>query len=338
MVSIRLVSPLGAAAGWRWAFIFLSAGAFSVRGPICPAAQSHAVKNWRPSSAGASSAGRPASGGPVKAHVMDIPYETTLVTKALWSAAIVLGLSAFAERVSTRIAGILAGAPQNVVLVYFFVGRDLGIDHVTQSTPHGIASFSATVAFALAYYLGSSRFARYSALAGSLIGLAAFITVAVVLSVIPFTLLSATALTLSAIGISVWVSKGIELTPVEQPVRYTPILLLLRASAAAILIVSVIALAEILGPRWTGLLTGFPTVVLPTLLIIHLTYGAAQTHAIIRNFPVGLGSIILYILSVPITFPLWGVYGGTATSLIVSFLYLAAAALMDGRRSASQSS
>jgi uncharacterized membrane protein (GlpM family) len=268
---------------------------------------------------------------------MDIPHETTLLAKVLWSAAIVLGLSAVAERVSMRIAGILAGAPQNVVLVYFFVGRDMGIDHVTQSTPHGIASFSATIAFVLAYYLGSSCFTRYSAVAGSLIGVAAFTAVAGILSAIPFTLATATTLTLCSIGTAVWLVKPLKSMPLEKPVRYTPSLLFLRGSLAAILIVGVITLAEILGVRWTGLLTGFPTILLPTLLIIHLTYGTAHTHAIIRNFPVGAGSIILYILSIPITFPLWGIYGGTAASLGASFLYLAAVAMLGGSHSARRS-
>jgi hypothetical protein len=259
---------------------------------------------------------------------MDIPHETTLLAKAFWSAAVVLGLSAVAERVSLRVAGILAGTPQNLALVYFFVGRDMGIDHVTQSAPHAIASFSATIAFALAYYLGSSRFPRYSAVAGSLIGLAVFITVAVVLSMIPFSLASATGLTLCTIGGAGWLGRDIALKRVDKPVRYTARLLILRGTSAAVLVVSVITLAEILGPRWTGLLTGFPTIFLPALLIIHLTYGAAQTHAIIRNFPVGLGAIIPYILSVTVTFPVWGVYGGTAASLAISLLYLAAVALI----------
>jgi uncharacterized membrane protein (GlpM family) len=264
--------------------------------------------------------------------IMDIPHETTLLAKVLWSAAIVLGLSVVAERVSMRVAGILSGAPQNVVLVYFFVGRDKGIDHVTQSAPHGVASFSATIAFVLTYYWGSSRFTRHSAIAGSLIGIAAFAIVAVVLSMIPFTLVSATALTLSVIAIAVWLSHRIEVMPLKDPVRYTASLLLLRGSVAATLIVGVITLAELLGVRWTGLLTGFPTILLPTLLIIHFTYGSAHAHAIIRNFPVGVGSIILYILSIPITFPLWGIYGGTAASLGASFLYLAAVALLTAPR------
>lgn len=255
-----------------------------------------------------------------------------LLAKAFLSAAIVLGLSAVAERVSPRVAGILAGAPHGIVIVYFFVGRDMGVDHVTQSAPHGIASFSATIAFALAYYLASSRFVSHSAVAGALIGFIAFIVVALVLSLIPFTLATATAWTSCAIGLAFWSGRGIEVKLVEKPVRYTLRLLVWRASAAAVLIVCVVTLGEMLGPRWTGLLTGFPFVLLPTLIIIHLTYGASQTHAIIRNFPVALGSVILYILSVTITFPLWGIYGGTAVSLAGSVLYLAAVALIFRQR------
>jgi uncharacterized membrane protein (GlpM family) len=264
---------------------------------------------------------------------MDIPHEATLLAKVFWSAAIVLGLSAIAERVSMRVAGILAGAPQNVVLVYFFVGRDMGIDHVTQSVPHGIASFSATIAFVLAYHLGSSCFRRCSAVAGALIGVAVFAAVAGILSAIPFTLATATTLTLCTIGFAIWLGRGLRFIPLKKPVRYTPGLLLLRGSLAAMLIVGVIALAEILGVRWTGLLTGFPTILLPTLLILHLTYGVSHTHAIIRNFPVGVGSIILYILSIPITFPRWGIYGGTAASLGASLLYLAAVTQLGGSNS-----
>jgi hypothetical protein len=186
--------------------------------------------------------------------------------------------------------------------------------------------------------LGSAAFDRYSAVAGALLGVAAFATVASVLSIIPFTLLTGTILTLCSIAIALWVGKGIKLAPLQRPVRYTPRLLLLRASVAAILIVGVIFLAQILGPRWTGLLTGFPTIVLPTLLIIHFNYGTAATHAMIRNFPIGLGSIVLYILSVPITFPIFGIYGGTAASLVVSILYLATVAVIDERRSVSRPS
>jgi len=188
--------------------------------------------------------------------------------------------------------------------------------------PHGIASFSGTLVFVLVYYWTSSRLARFPALGGAMAAIAAYLGIASVLATIPFTLASGTALTVFVIALSHWLLRKIDFAALVRPISYTAHLLLLRGGVAAALIITVIMLAEILGPRWTGLLVGFPTTLLPTLLIIHFTHGTAATHAMIRNFPIGMGSIILYILSVPHSFTLWGVYGGTAASLAVAFTYL----------------
>ena len=253
---------------------------------------------------------------------MDTPHETSLLAKALWSAGIVMGLAFVAERIGTRIAGLLAGAPLSAVLIFFFVGRDMGIAYIVDSVPHGIASFSGTLVFVLVYYWTSSRLARFPALGGAMAAIAAYLGIASVLATIPFTLASGTALTVFVIALSHWLLRKIDFAALVRPISYTAHLLLLRGGVAAALIITVITLAEILGPRWTGLLVGFPTTLLPTLLIIHFTHGTAATHAMIRNFPIGMGSIILYILSVPHSFTLWGVYGGTAASLAVAFTYL----------------
>jgi hypothetical protein len=253
---------------------------------------------------------------------MESPYETSILAKVIWSAGVVLALTAIAERVGTRVAGILSGAPLSAVIIYFFVGRDMGTAYVVDSIPHGIAAFTATLAFVLAYYGTAAWFTRAAALGSVLSAITAFIVVAFGLAAIPFTLTSATATTVCVIVISIWLFRKIEFVSVENPVRYTVWLLILRGGFAAVLIVAAIALAEILGPRWTGLLVGFPSTLLPTLVIIHVTYNTASTHAMIRNFPVGMGSIVLYILSVNFTFPLWGVHGGTAASLAASLIYL----------------
>lgn len=264
-----------------------------------------------------------------------MPFETlnlaAIAAKVLWSAGLVLGLAFLAERVGTRIAGILAGAPQNTVLLFFFVGLDMGVGRVVDSVPHAIASFTATVGFGLAYYLASLWSPRWPAFAGAMAGTLAFFAIAYGLSLVSFTLVDATALTLSVIVAAIWVFRRIVLVSVAKPVRYTPGLLLLRGSAAALLIVASITAAELLDARWTGLLTGFPAILLPTLLIINVTYGTPSTHALIRNFPLGATSIIIYILTVPITFPEFGVAGGTAASLAVSLTYLTAVAIWGGR-------
>ena len=265
--------------------------------------------------------GRPQRGR----HAVEVSQETSLLAKALWSAGIVLGLTFVAERVGTRAAGILSGAPLNAVLVYFFVGRDLGVDYVVASVPHAIAAFTATLAFVLAWYRASTALPRFTAPASAVLSSLVFVALAAVLVEIPFSFASATALTAFAIAFAIWLFRRIEFVPVRRPVRYTPALLLARGGLAAALVVTVIGLAGLLGPRWAGVLAGFPATLLPTLAIVQATYGTGSTHAMIRGFPVGVVSIILYIASVPVTFPRFGVAGGTAASLAVSFAYLAAA-------------
>lgn len=261
-----------------------------------------------------------------------VPFDlVAIAAKIVWSAGLVLGLSFLAERVSTRVAGIVAGAPQNTVLLYLFVGLDMGVEHVVSSTPHGLASFSATIAFVLAYYFASRACVRWPAAAGALAGTIVFFAIAAALSQVHFTLLEAMALTLTVVLVAHWIFKRIDFIAVTAPVRYTPGLLVLRGGIAALFIVASIAAAEILGTRWTGLLTGFPAILLPTLLIINITYGTASTHAIIRNIPLGVTSILLYILTVPITFPNFGILGGTAASLAASLLYLGAIGFAGSR-------
>ncbi len=255
---------------------------------------------------------------------MDNPYETSLLAKVLWSAGIVLCLAAIAERVSTRVAGILSGAPLSAVILYFFVGREMGTAYVVESVPHGIAAFSATLAFVLAYYKSSRWLSNWVPLGSAVIAIAVFLVVAGGLVLIPFTLTGATVTTGCVIAFAIWLFRKIEFIQVEKPVKYTPRLLFLRGGTAAALIVTAIALAENLGPRWTGLLVGFPSTLLPTLVIIHTTYGTPSAQALLRNFPVGMGSIILYILCVSYAFPRWGVYGGTAAALTVAVLYISA--------------
>ena len=58
------------------------------------------------------------------------------------------------------------------------------------------------------------------------------------------------------------------------------------------------------------------------MLIVHLTYSAAHVHAMLSAFPVGLGSVIIYIVTVSETFPRYGVNWGSLSALAAAWTYL----------------
>ena len=255
---------------------------------------------------------------------MDFILEASILVKVAASVVAVLGLTFIAERASTRVAGVLTGAPVGVVVVYFFVGYDMGTDYAVASVPYGIVSFTATLFFVLTYFLASSALRWAGSVVSTLLASGVFVAVAALLAEVAFSIVGGIALTTGAAIAAMWLFRRITLVAVTRPVRITPRLLVVRGAFAALLIVGVISLGKALGPRWAGLLAGFPVTLLPTLLIIHLTYGAASTHALIRNFPLGVVSIVLYVASVAITFPTLGVFGGSLASLAISSTYLVA--------------
>lgn len=252
-----------------------------------------------------------------------------LLVKVLASGGAVLTLSILAERLGPRVAGVLSGAPIGAVLVYFFVGHEAGTGLVVASIPHAVAGLSATLAFLYAYYLASAKAQRLAVVAAVVAGVAAFLGVALVLSKVPFTLGGALALTATAAlvaGLSL--RARIANLRIRLRIRMTPRVIVFRVGLSTAFVVTIIGLAKTLGPSWAGLLVGFPMTLLPLLLILHLTYSGAHVHALIRNFPIGMVGLILYLLSIPHTFPAFGVTLGTLVSLGVSGLYLVALPLI----------
>ena len=61
---------------------------------------------------------------------------------------------------------------------------------------------------------------------------------------------------------------------------------------------------------------------LPLVVIIHYTYDASRVHAVLKSFPKGLGSLVVYTLAVFIFYPLYGIYLGTLTAYGFATLYL----------------
>ncbi|MBL4690390.1 MAG: hypothetical protein JKY68_02860 [Rhodospirillales bacterium] len=252
-------------------------------------------------------------------------FDTLLLAKILISGGIVLGLSLLAERVGPRVAGVLSGAPLGAVIVYFFLGLEAGPDAVVASIPHAVAGLSGTLVFVYVYYRASLWPFRFAVITSLVAGVAAFICLALVLSRIPFNLGSALALAAAAaIFTGLSFRARIDNLRISWRVRITPLVIAFRVGLSTTFVVSIIGLAKILGPSWAGLLVGFPMTLLPLLLIVHMTYSREHSHALIRNFPIGIVGLIIYLLSIPYTFPAFGVPLGTIASLGVACLYLIA--------------
>ncbi len=245
-----------------------------------------------------------------------------LVSKVLVSITFVVGLSLVAERVSPRVAGILAGYPLGAAISLFFIGIENGREFAAQGAVYTLGGLSASLVFVYFYYRVSSKVRRWELLASTLAGIAGFLVAAKVLIQIDLGLVKACLVTIGCIFLFYYLFRKIPNVMVKEKVNFTLAVLAFRAIMAALIILIVTGSAKWVGPNWAGVLSAFPVTLFPLLVLIHIAYGREQVHTIIKNFPLGLGALIVYVTTVRFTYPEIGVGLGTAWSFVAATLYL----------------
>jgi len=245
-----------------------------------------------------------------------------LALKALTAGTAVLTISLIAERVSPRVAGIIAGAPLGALMSFYMLGLEQGVGFVTDSVAHAVAGMSGVLAFTVGYRAVTLRAGRYNIAKSVIGGLLAFLATATALETVDFVILTALPLTIAVCIVAGYHFRRDADIRVANPARLTLSLMALRAGLAAVTVVTMVSIAAFVGTRWTGVLMGFPFTLLPTMLIIHLTYSREHVLALLNGFPLGLGSVLTYLVTVPWTFPALGVHLGTLTSLAAAMVYL----------------
>jgi len=91
-----------------------------------------------------------------------------------------------------------------------------------------------------------------------------------------------------------WMVRGLPDTVPLRRVAAGPLLLAIRAGTAALTVLTVTALAQVLGPKWSGLVAGFPVNSLPVMVILHTHYGRDVVKPFIKTFPAGAFGICLF--------------------------------------------
>ncbi len=241
----------------------------------------------------------------------------------------VVGLSLVAERISTRLAGVLAGFPHGIAIVLYFIGVEQGAVFAAQAAQFAIAGLGANVVLAYTYArLCRGRGPRQAARA-AIGSIAAFLGFAFVIALIQPGPVLAVVLTLATIA---GVRLLLAYMPAEHPGEMTSVRpgeLLVRAGFAAAIVVLITGLAALLGPDRAGILAGFPVVTFPLLLILHARHGAIFVRRVVRHYPFGILSLVVFTLTVSWGFSALGVGWGTLAGLGAALAYLTLASIVS---------
>lgn len=249
-----------------------------------------------------------------------------IFAKLAVSISMVLGLSILAERVGPRMAGVLSGYPLGTAILLYFIAVEQGVTFASESAVYAMPGLIATLVFLYAYFQVSLRLGGLPVLSQiALSSLGAFVVYLIaswLFQLVSLSLTEAAVILLVAMGVAIVLFRKIENVQILNRVRITKRVIIFRAGLASLIVLLISGLAAWIGPRWSGLLSGFPVALYPTMLILHFSYGMGPVHTLVRNFPRGMGALWIYILTVSLSYPVLGLNLGTLASFGVATVYL----------------
>ena len=245
-----------------------------------------------------------------------------IILKIFITILFILALTWVAEKASPQVAGILSGYPIGTALVLFFYGIQVGPDFAVAAVPYNLLGHVSALVFVYLYFLGSRDSTVGSTIFASICALGGYAAVAWGMSSMKPSLLAAAAVSFACIAFFSFLFRSIPNTTIDRPIHYTPVMVIFRILVSTVMVLAITGLARSVGTNWAGLFSAFPLVVFPLLILIHLNYGAQRAHTVLKNFPRGLWTVLVYSITISLAYGPYGVFLGTAIG------YLAATAVL----------
>jgi len=246
-----------------------------------------------------------------------------LIYKIIIAATLVILLAEIAERSTPRLASILAGLPIGSGFVLLFYGLEFGSEYATNAVPYNILGLSGSLSFAVSYYIGTKVSDRYSILSGLVYGFSGFFIVAYILShIVVSTPLIPGAILLILIALSIYLFSSIEEIQSPKKSKSSLVKILIRGLMATFFVVLVSYAPNYFSDSFSGVLSAFPSTLIPLLIVLHYSQGREFIHVIIKHLPIGYIGIMIYSISVGEFYEVYGIALGTLYSFSVSTMYL----------------
>ena len=194
-----------------------------------------------------------------------------------------------------------AGLPQDcselAVVSLVFFGLEQGLEFAAESAFWNIAGICATIPFVIGYLAGATlaRGSRAASIAaGALTATALFAIASVIIGTLAPSRLVVVPLAAALCAGTWWLFRRLPDTAPMRPIRVSASLVAVRAGLASVSVILFTSVAHALGPKWSGLLTGYPVNTLPVIAVLHYHYGLDVARATMKVWPLGAFGICVF--------------------------------------------
>ena len=223
-----------------------------------------------------------------------------------------------AERLGSKIGGLIGGLPTAVSISLFFIGYAEGPQRAVEATGAIPLTMGLNGLF-LIVYVGLAKRGAWCGMAGALLLWFALASLVILLNLDSFPI-SLGFFVLSLVGCYQILEKWFHLPSTGKIlIRYTSLQILSRALFSGAMVSSAVYLSKAGGPIWGGIMAPFPTVYISTLIITAKSKGAEFSRRMAKPLLVsGMINVVAYSAAVRCFYPSFGLALGTALALAVA--------------------
>lgn len=255
---------------------------------------------------------------------MNTLFLIQLVTSFIVGGSIIALLSFMAERVNSRVAGIILAFPTTAALGFFFLGWAISPQTAASVVPATLIPLGLSMVFAAIYPYIGEWIAKYTTNRISQIGISYVLGIGLWLTAVIFIVVfELNNLIIGVVGYFSLIALAhflLHRKKYEKPVTFTYTLSqkLGRTAFVGLILVLVVFLGKTVSPFWGGILAMFPAAFSSVIMILHYYYGPKSLFPIMRNVALGSLSLFAYAITVMVVFPFFGFIVGTLIAYAVS--------------------
>ncbi|MBO0936985.1 hypothetical protein J2I47_10555 [Fibrella sp. HMF5335] len=206
-----------------------------------------------------------------------------LLTKLLLMPLVMAVVTLAGRRWGNKVGGVIASMPwiAGPILLFFILeqGKAFGI----RAAPGVLTGILSLIAFCLSYALLSRRFSWWLTLP---MAYAVYVSVALLFTQTHLSLPVVYGIVLACVALTLRLFP----VPTNQSVqpRRLPYNLVIRMVVATLFMLTITALARLLGPTWSGILTPFPIITSILAVFTHVSQGSNGAIVSLRGIMIGL--------------------------------------------------
>jgi len=226
-----------------------------------------------------------------------------------------------AEKSGSKLGGLFANLPSNILITLIFISISQGNFFVKQMVP-AIPIGMLIDAIFLVVFIVLLRFSLFMAILGSL---GTWLILAIIANMVTLPSLWVNILLYFIVTLFAFAYVESVLKTRSEPKsgkRYTVFQMAMRALLAGAIVGGVVLISGFVPPYLTGIVSTFPAVLFSSMVILVINQGPDFARATGKVMILSSTNIVVYALGIYYSYPVLGIVAGTVVSFLLAFLWI----------------